>query len=150
MQKYFLLLLLLIVSNLYAQPGSDDFSLEVVDEKNQPASGANVKLLNAEDSSLLKTGVTDVKGRVSFPHLKKGSYVVRLSHSGYGITQTKIFKLPQDGLIQKINLNPSSKTLKEVTVTAAKPFIQQLRGKTVINVDAAITNAGTTVLEVLE
>jgi hypothetical protein len=32
-----------------------------------------------------------------------------------------------------------SKTLKAVTVTAAKPFIQQLRGKTVINVDAAIT-----------
>jgi 5-hydroxyisourate hydrolase-like protein (transthyretin family) len=59
------------------QPGSDDFYLEVVDEKNQPASGTNVELLNAEDSSLLKTAITDVKGRVSFPHLKKGSYVLR-------------------------------------------------------------------------
>ena len=150
MQKYFLLLLFFIATNLYAQPGSDDLSLEVFDEKNQPASGTNVELLNAADSSLLKTGVTDVKGRVSFPHLKKGSYVLRLSHSGYGITQTKIFNLPQDGLVQKINLNPLSKTLKSVTVTATKPFIQQLRGKTVVNVDAAITNAGTTVLEVLE
>jgi len=41
-------------------------------------------------------------------------------------------------------------SLQEVSVSAKKPFIQQVPGKTIINVDAAITNAGTTAMEVLE
>ena len=47
-------------------------------------------------------------------------------------------------------LEPAPVALKGVTITAKKPFIQQLPGKTIINVDASITNAGTTVMEVLE
>jgi len=40
--------------------------------------------------------------------------------------------------------------LQDVTVTARKPLIQILPDKTVVNVEAGITNAGATVLEVLE
>ena len=40
--------------------------------------------------------------------------------------------------------------LQEVTVRAKKPLIQIFPDKTVVNVDAAITNTGATVLEVLE
>jgi hypothetical protein len=150
MQRYFLMLLLLAVSKLFAQADPDVFLIEVVNEKNQPAVGVSVELLAAADSSLLKTAVTDSKGYASFSHVNNGSYLVKLSHDGYGIMQTKIFKLPGDGLVQQINLKPYSKTLQDVKVTAARPFIQQLRGKLVVNVDAAVTNSGTTVLELLE
>lgn len=40
--------------------------------------------------------------------------------------------------------------LTEVTVTGKRPFIQLLPDKTVINVDAAVTNTGASLLEVLE
>ena len=40
--------------------------------------------------------------------------------------------------------------LQEVTVKAKKPLIQIFPDKTVVNVDAAVTNTGATVLEVLE
>jgi iron complex outermembrane recepter protein len=40
--------------------------------------------------------------------------------------------------------------LQEVTVTSRKPPIQLFPGKTVVNVDAAVTNTGATLLEVLE
>jgi hypothetical protein len=40
--------------------------------------------------------------------------------------------------------------LTEVTVRGKKPFIQLLHDKTVVNVDAAVTNTGATLLEVLE
>ena len=43
-----------------------------------------------------------------------------------------------------------STTLQAITITAKKPLIQHKEGKTIINVDAAVTNTGTTVLEVLE
>ena len=40
--------------------------------------------------------------------------------------------------------------LQEVTVKGKKPLIQILPDKTIVNVDAAITNTGATLLEVLE
>jgi iron complex outermembrane recepter protein len=52
--------------------------------------------------------------------------------------------------LQPVVLQPVTISLQGVTVIAKKPFIQQLPGKTVVNVDAAITNAGTTAMEVLE
>lgn len=40
--------------------------------------------------------------------------------------------------------------LKQVTVTGKKPLVQVLPGKTIINVDAAASNSGATLFEVLE
>src|SRR5689334_12874015 len=40
--------------------------------------------------------------------------------------------------------------LQEVTVRSKKPPVQLYPDKTVVNVDAAVTNTGATVLEVLE
>jgi iron complex outermembrane receptor protein len=47
-------------------------------------------------------------------------------------------------------LLPPKKSLQEVTVTAHKLPVERKRGKTVVNVDASVTNTGSTVLEVLE
>ncbi|MES2651311.1 MAG: outer membrane beta-barrel protein [Bacteroidota bacterium] len=44
----------------------------------------------------------------------------------------------------------TTKKLNEVSITGKKQLIERKQGKTIINVDAAVTNAGTTVLEVLE
>lgn len=44
----------------------------------------------------------------------------------------------------------STKKLKEVNITGKKQMIERRQGKTIINVDAAVTNVGTTVLEALE
>src|SRR6202012_2841299 len=49
-----------------------------------------------------------------------------------------------------IILQPGVTTLQVVNIVASKSFIEQKQGKTVLNVDASATNAGTTVLEVLE
>lgn len=43
-----------------------------------------------------------------------------------------------------------AKKLDQVTITGKKQLVERKQGKTIINVDAAVTNAGTTVLEVLE
>ncbi|WP_397298111.1 outer membrane beta-barrel protein [Pedobacter sp. UC225_61] len=53
-------------------------------------------------------------------------------------------------MAQNAKPDTSSKKLKEVTITGKKQLIERKQGKTIVNVDAAITNAGTTVLEVLE
>ena len=63
---------------------------------------------------------------------------------------TKLYEFPGDGWTQQVTLKSISQTLQGVTVQSRKPFIQQVQGKTVVNVDAMISNTGTTVLELLE
>ena len=49
-----------------------------------------------------------------------------------------------------MQLETINKNLKEVTVTSKKLFIERKLDKTVINVDASVTNAGTTAMDILE
>src|SRR4029079_3203258 len=49
-----------------------------------------------------------------------------------------------------INLIPEATTLKEVTVTATKPFLEQRADKLIVNVEGSATAAGSTALEVLQ
>src|SRR6185312_15312870 len=49
-----------------------------------------------------------------------------------------------------LKLENDVKTLKGITVTAKKPLIERKIDRTIVNVDASISNAGTTALEVLE
>lgn len=44
----------------------------------------------------------------------------------------------------------SAKKLKEVSIVGKKQIVERKQGKTIVNVEASVTNAGTTVLEVLE
>jgi len=49
-----------------------------------------------------------------------------------------------------MSLQPLNSTLQKVTVTGRKPLVERKQGKTIINVEASVTNTGSTVLEVLE
>src|SRR5205085_9918157 len=62
------------------------------------------------------------------------------------------FIIAQEKDTAKANVQDSVKVsvLQEVTVYAKKPFIQLFPDKTVVNVDAALTNTGATLMEVLE
>lgn len=58
---------------------------------------------------------------------------------------------PKDSLSRDTtNLQPLNSTLQKVTVTGRKPLIERKQGKTIVNVEASVTNTGSTVLEVLE
>ncbi len=57
---------------------------------------------------------------------------------------------PKDSTVRDTLLPFQTQQLKEVKVVARKKLIEQKIDRTVINVDAAVTNAGTSVLDVLE
>jgi iron complex outermembrane receptor protein len=124
-------------------------SIRVMNNK-QPYEGATVELLKAGNNSLVKAGLTDAAGEAIFRLTLTGEYSVRVSATGFLSQTTPAYKFPLAETTIVINLVPAGKTLQGVTVATKKPFIERLQGKLVVNVDAAITNAGTTVLEVLE
>lgn len=147
MQKTFLFFFLLIAGHTMAQ---QSVTLHIKNDKGQPVPGSSIEMRKITDSSLLRTALADKEGNAIFQNVPDGNYFFKITHAGSEPLTTKAYKFPGDETQQSIMLNATSQTLQGVTVSARKPFIQQVQGKTVVNVDAMISNAGTTVLELLE
>ena len=142
-------ILLSVCASIHAQV-TRSVSIAIMNDKKEPLPGATVYLLTA-DSTVINTAAANAAGLIHFTGINAGTYRAKatvLNHlEGYSrwldlenntsATDT-IFLLSQTGL------------LKDVRVVATKPFVQFLPDKTVINPEANITNAGATLMDVLE
>ena len=147
-----LLLQFLLLSTItgFSQKKNKTIKIIVLNEKNRPFENVTVELLSAKKITFIKAGKTDKNGAVTFSQPVPGNYVFRAKAVGYESNKTTIIKSPFVISTLYIKILPSSQVLKEVNICGNKPTIQQIRGKIIVNVDAAITNTGTTVLELLE
>ncbi|MEO6668039.1 MAG: outer membrane beta-barrel protein [Ferruginibacter sp.] len=114
---------------------------------------ATISLLRSTDSSLVKTSITDEQGNFSFENVKTGGYIVSASSIGHSKAYSQplvidsVTNVAQTGTLQ---LLPNSKNLGEVVLNSKKQFIERKLDKMIINPDALISAAGSTVMEVLE
>ena len=114
---------------------------------------ATVSLLNAQDSSLVKTSLTDKEGHFSFENVIDGHYLLMATSIGHSKTYSNTFSITvaqQDYAAGTLQLQPFTKKLSEVVVTSKKSFVERKIDKTVINPDVLISNTGASALEVLE
>lgn len=114
---------------------------------------ASISLLKAGDSSLVKVSVTDKDGNFVFENVKDGTYLLQAASIGHAKTYSPVVTISQESPVASagvLQLVPVSKNMKEVVVTGKKAFIERKLDRTIVNVDASITNAGATALEVLE
>lgn len=115
--------------------------------------GASISLLHSSDSSLAKASITDKDGNFFFENINQGIYFLTASYIGRKTVNSKSFVLSADKptvVVEVLQLLPNDKDLKEVTVISKKAFIEKKIDKTVVNVDASVTNAGSTAMDVLE
>lgn len=124
-------------------------SILVLDEQKKPIENATVEIRKADNQALIKVAITSNKGSADF-QVADGKYIAKINALGYVIKNSEAFQIPSATNSIVVNLLTSSKNLNEVAVTSQRPLVQRTQGKTVVNVDAGVTNAGTTVLEVLE
>lgn len=148
------LFLCLFVSNhlAYAQ-FAGTVSGQVKGTGNQVVPGASVALLNAADSATLRTVVTNTDGKFQFDKIAKGLYLLSITHVGFTSYHSDTLNLNASNNISlgAIQLLPKeTAVLKDLTVTAKKPYIEQKIDRTIVNVDAVASNAGSNALEVLE
>lgn len=124
----------------------------VKDNANKPLPAATVSLLNAKDSSLVKTDVTDNKGNFEISTTKEGSFLLSYSSIGFDQQYSAVFekKNGEPVTIQAVSLQNASSKLKEVTIVAKKPMIEVKADKTVFNVEASINAQGSNALELLQ
>lgn len=135
----------------YAQTKSA-LSGRVADASKIGIASASVTVLRAKDSSVVKLTVTDKEGRFEFASLPDGRFFVNISAVGYAGYYSAPFDVSGAASkdLETVILNVQSKDLKAVAVVARKPLVEQKLDRTIVNVEAAVTNVGASALEVLE
>lgn len=135
---------------LCAQSSGIRLSGIVVDSAGTVLPSVTVILQKAADSSTYKMTSTDQAGQYIFEDLIAGKYLLSFTATGYTPVRIAIPALSASYSVGTTRLSRSAEVLAGVTITARKPLVELRPDKTVVNVDAAVTNVGATALEVLE
>ncbi|MBC7828250.1 MAG: TonB-dependent receptor [Chitinophagaceae bacterium] len=125
----------------------------IKDVTGKTVSNATVTLLTAKDSSMVKVGVAGKDGRYGFENIAYGRYLVSVTATEHAKNFSPVFEISEgtpDISLKTIEMATRVKSLNAVTVTAKRPLIEQKIDRTIVNVEASITNTGTNALEVLE
>jgi len=149
---FFALFTLLFFNAATAQTAGGKISGAVLDEAKKPLDGATVILLVAKDSTVVSSQLANADGSFAFQNLQDNTYTIKVTYIGYKNYRSDnlIVSSQKPVVLPAFNLSPSGKSLKEVSVTAQKSYIQQKIDRTVVNVAALISNTGANALEVLE
>lgn len=119
--------------------------------KGLPVVLANVTLLRAGDTAVIKNTVTDSTGVFVFSSQVPGRYTLRFSSIGYQTQQTPVIEVSSSGKNTGVFvLTEETNQLSNVIVRAEKPLYQQQAAGIVVNVENSIMTKGSTVLEVLQ
>ncbi len=119
----------------------------------KPIESASICLLKSKDSTVIKMAVSDKSGQFLVETVKKGKYLLSVQALGHKKYFSPIFEISSSSAnysAKTIELQVASKELAGVTVVSQKPLIEQKIDRTILNVDASITNEGSSALEVLE
>lgn len=125
----------------------------VIDGSTKTIESATIVLLRANDSTVIKMGVADKTGKFSFDNVSEGKYLVSISAVGHQKGYSPAFEINDANsniTLKTIELVPVEKSLGAVTIVAKKPLIEQKIDRTIVNVEASVTNVGNSALEVLE
>src|SRR5687767_14111799 len=154
--KKLMILLIVLAGCSYAgkaQQKNGKINGIVIDGNTKTIESATITLLSVKDSVVTKMSVADKTGKFIFENVPHGTYFVSITAVGHQKGFSESFTIDEAKNIitlKTIELIPVAKSVGGVTVTARKPLIEQKIDRMVINVEAAISNAGATVLEVLE
>jgi outer membrane receptor protein involved in Fe transport len=136
-----------------AQIKDSKVSGSVIDGSQKTIEASTITLLRVKDSSVVKMSVADKNGRFVFENIPAGSYFVSVTAIGHQKGFSETFDIGTEGnsiSLKTIELIPQTKSMSGVEVVARKPLIEQKVDRTIVNVDAAVSNVGATALEVLE
>jgi hypothetical protein len=146
-----LLLIFLVIANI-ALSQSRVYGM-IVDKNDKAIANANVLLLNAKDSALIKGSISSSLGSYYFENIKSGHYLITSTYAGHAQVYTAPFIIStgqKEAAIGTLKLAEASVQLGTVTVIAKRPIFEQKIDRLVINVENNITAAGNSALDVLE
>ncbi|MBT8276777.1 MAG: TonB-dependent receptor family protein [Bacteroidia bacterium] len=146
--SFFTVVLCLVNSVIFSQT-THTISGQISDTNDQGIPFANVLLMKASDSTLVKGSLTNEDGAYSINEIPTGTYYVQGTYLGFQSSRTDNFEL-RSHLELPVIILTEGEALGEVVVQARKPLYTQKVDRLVINVENSIVSSGGTALEVLE
>ena len=125
----------------------------IVSDGKKGVESATVLLMNLKDSSVVTSIVTNKDGKFGLQQNTDGKYMICVQFVGFSAYYSEMFELSDTNPfyeVKTIVLSSANQALAAVTVTSKKPFIEQKLDRTIVNVEASVTNVGLSALEVLE
>ncbi|HEY6061964.1 MAG TPA: carboxypeptidase-like regulatory domain-containing protein, partial [Chitinophagaceae bacterium] len=132
-----------LMTSSYGQTKTGKISGTVIDGNTKTIESATITLLRVKDSAIVKMSVADRTGKFQFDGVPAGNYFVSITAVGHNKGYSENFQVTDEGnsiSLKTIELVPQAKSIGEVTVTARKPLIEQKLDRTIINVEASVTN----------
>lgn len=156
MKQFFTILILLSAFStghiVYAQ--STVISGRIIDDQQQPMDVATVHLLQAKDSSLVRTVLPDESGRFTITNIPQGRYIVSAVLVGYEDAFSEPMDISAGGESRELApliLRQLNRILGEVAVSAPqRPLVERKPDMLVVNVENSTLTAGSTAMDILE
>lgn len=124
----------------------------ITDERNIPFGYANISLLKASDSTLVKGTAAANDGSFSL-NIPDGNYIIAVNMMGFD----KLVKGPylvnagkQFYNLGDLKLAPSARQLSGVNITYRKPLVERQVDKTVLNIENSVLAIGNTAFDILQ
>jgi outer membrane receptor for ferrienterochelin and colicin len=124
----------------------------VVDTTRKPLEFANVLLLRAVDSVLVKATLSDAQGQFAFAEVQPGSYQLRAQQLGYRNGRSVVVRVMSGAplTLPPLVLAPATQALGEVQVLGRKPVIERQLDRLVVHVDQLPAVAGGSAYDVIK
>ncbi|MCC5919140.1 MAG: TonB-dependent receptor family protein [Cyclobacteriaceae bacterium] len=140
-------IILLSMGNLLAQ---STISGKISDINQEPIPYANIIVLSANDSSMIKGGVSGLNGDYKIEKIPFGKYQIEVSMMGYQTINQKITIGKEQHSQWNFSMEDLSNALEEVVIQATRPLIEIQPDKMIFNVENSVLATGGTAMEVLE
>jgi outer membrane receptor for ferrienterochelin and colicin len=121
-----------------------------IDQAHKGVDYATISIKKTKSNQILQSTIADTGGHFKFIVKEKGDYLIKISAVGMDsltvsltLAEMKVVQLPD------IVITPSSKQLKEVSITAQRPIIKQEIDRLVYDVQADPDNKMITALDMI-
>jgi outer membrane receptor protein involved in Fe transport len=147
----FVLVLTLVTIYSFAQGGGKITGTVVNASSNASIEYASVSLIDAQSQKALNGTITDARGNFILSNVAPGKYTIKVEFVGFKPTSlTYVMTGAWKVNMGPIELNPASASLKEVTVTASRPLVENHIDKIVFNAANDLTSQSGVALDVLK
>ena len=143
-----LLCLALLFTSAFVKAQTPIITLKVSDGKGEAVTAATIVVVPVSDSLNKQTKIADSTGTVIFNLSPNDLYLVRISSVNYSPLE-KTVKIGNENTSFRFTLQPLSKSLGNVVITANRPLIRQDDDKTIVDPEP-LALASTNAYEILE
>ena len=135
-----------------AKPLNATVSGTLTNEQNKPVDYATVTLLQAKDSSVVKSTLSNDAGAYAIDRIAAGRYIIKATNVGFKPGFSAAFEISGSQtsvIVPPVKMQIANRNLQGVNIVASKPLIERKIDRTVMNVENSVLAAGNTAMEIL-